>query len=283
MHACRVESIDNIHLLQLKVTFISGGYVDSCYQRPVVSALIQTAYFIVFQYLSCEYTTTSSTTARSSNMLRRPPTVLSLTAEDLKAYEDRHEAEAFKAALAAQKQTLTPSNTRQLSHINDHNNNNTNTTTTSSSSYEDISEANNGLDDDDDEDSYYPRRYRTIDNHEDDGDIYRNEVDASPSSNSGSVAAADADGEDQVMAELAPDELEARESSAAPVSRFGRRAGAGAATAAAAAAAAAITPTPGVTLAGRTYGGAAAVVTPEAPARQTRSRDERITGRGGRR
>lgn len=205
-------------------------------------------------------------------MLRRPPTVLSLTAEDLKAYEDRHEAEAFKAALAAQKQTLTP-NTRQPSHIN--NNDNTNTTTaTSSSSYEDISEANNGLDDDDDEDSYYPRRYRTIDNHEDDGDIYRNEVDASPSSNHSGSVAADVDGEDQVMTELAPDDLEARESSAAPASRFGRRAGA---------APAAITPTPGVTPAGRTYGGAAAVVTPEAPARQTRSRDERIIGRGGRR
>lgn len=203
-------------------------------------------------------------------MLRRPPTVLSLTAEDLKAYEDRHEAEAFKAALASQKQTLTP-NTRQPSHINDHNNNTNTTTATSSSSYEDISEANNGLDDDDDEDSYYPRRYRTIDNHEDDGDIYRNEVDASPSSNSGSVVADAEVEEDQVMAELAPDELEARESSAAPVSRFGRRAGA------------AITPTPGVTPAGRTYGGAAAVVTPEAPARQTRSRDERIIGRGGRR
>lgn len=211
-------------------------------------------------------------------MLRRPPTVLSLTAEDLKAYEDRHAAEAFKAALASQKQTLTP-NTRQPSHINDHNNNTNTTTATSSSSYEDISEANNGLDDDDDEDSYYPRRYRTIDNHEDDGDIYRNEVDVSPSSNSGSVVA-DAEGEeDQVMTELAPDDLEARESSAAPVSRFGRRAGA----AGASAAAAAITPTPGVTPAGRTYGGAAAVVTPEAPARQTRSRDERIIGRGGRR
>lgn len=198
-------------------------------------------------------------------MLRRPPTVLSLTADDLKAYEDRHEAEAFKAALEVQKQTLTP-NTRHPNQIN--NNTNTTTTTTSSSSYEDISEANNGLDDD--EDSYYPRRYRTIDN-EDDGDIYRNEVDASPSSNSASAAA---DGEDQVMTELAPEELEARESSAAPASRFGRRG--------AAAAAAAITPTPGVTPAGRAYG-AASVVTPEAPARQTRSRDERITGRGARR
>lgn len=200
-------------------------------------------------------------------MLRRPPTVLSLTAEDLKAYEDRHEAEAFKAALGAQKQTLTP-NTRQPNQIN--NNTNTTTTTTSSSSYEDISEANNdGLDDN--EDSYYPRRYRTIDN-DDDGDIYRNEVDASPSSNSASVAA---DGEDQVMTELDPEELETRESSAAPVARFGRRG-------AAAAVAAAVTPTPGMTSTGRAYG-ATSVVTPEAPARQTRSRDERITGRGARR
>ncbi|KAJ4394021.1 hypothetical protein N0V93_003238 [Gnomoniopsis smithogilvyi] len=191
-------------------------------------------------------------------MLRRPPTVLSLTAEDLKAYEDRHEAEAFKAALATQKQTLTP-NTRQP------NESATTTTATSSSSYEDTSEANNGPDED--EGSYYPRRYRTIDD-EDDGEIYRNEVDASPSSNSPSAAA---DGEDHVMTELAPDDLEARATSAAPVSRFGRRA-----------AAVAVTPTPGVAAAGRAYG-AASVATPEAPVRQTRSRDERITGRGARR
>lgn len=194
-------------------------------------------------------------------MLRRPPTVLSLTAEDLKAYEDRHEAEAFKAALAAQKQTLTPY-TRQP---NETNANTITTTTASSSSYEDMSEVNNGLDED--EDSYYPRRYRTIDD-EDDGEIYRNEVEASPSSNAPSAAA---DGEDHVMTELAPDDLEARETSAAPVSRFGRRA-----------AAAAVTPTPGAAAAGRAYG-AASVATPEAPARQTRSRDERIAGRGARR
>lgn len=190
-------------------------------------------------------------------MLRRPPTVLTLTAEDLKAYEDRHETEAFRMALAAQKQTVTP----RVHHPHD---TTTATTSLSSSSYEDISDSNNLPDED--EDSYYPRRFRTIDD-EDNGDIYRNEVEAS-SSNSTSAA----EGEDQVMAELAPDELEARESSAAaPVSRFGRRA-----------AAAAVTPTPGVATAGRTHG-AASVATPEAPARQTRSREERIVGRGGRR
>lgn len=196
-------------------------------------------------------------------MLRRPPTVLSLTAEDLKAYEDRHEAEVFKAALAAQKQTLTP-NTRQPNETVTADTNTTTTTTTSSSSYEDLSDANNGPDEE--EDSYCPRRYRTIDD-EDDGDIYRNEVEASPSSNPTSAA----DDEDHVMTELAPEELEAREMSTAPVATFGRRA-----------AAAAVTPTPGVTAAGRAYG-ATSTATPEAPARQTRSRDERITGRGSRR
>ncbi|KAJ4416217.1 hypothetical protein N0V82_006889 [Gnomoniopsis sp. IMI 355080] len=193
-------------------------------------------------------------------MLRRPPTVLSLTAEDLKAYEDRHEAEAFKAALAAQKQALTP-NTRQPNESVT----TTTTTTTSSSSDEDFSEANNGPDED--EDSYYPRRYRMIGD-EDDGEIYRNEVDRSPSSDSPSATA---EGEDHVMTELAPDDLEARETSGPPVSRFGRRA-----------AAAAVTPTPGIAAASRAYGGAS-VATPEAPARQTRSRDERIAGRGARR
>lgn len=188
-------------------------------------------------------------------MLRRPPTVLTLTAEDLKAYEDRHEAEAFKVALAAQKQALT----HKTHHPND-----TTTSSSSSSSYEDISDANNGPDDD--EDSYYPRRYRTIDD-QDDGEIYRNEVEASTNSNSTSAA----EGEDQVMTELAPEELEAREASAAPVSRFGRRA-----------AAAAVTPTPGGAAADRGRG-AASVATPEAPARQTRGREERILGRGGRR
>lgn len=193
-------------------------------------------------------------------MLRRPPTVLSLTAEDLKAYEDRHEAEAFKAALAAPKQTPT-SNTRKP----DETATATTTTTNSSSSYEDISEAHNGPDED--EDSYYPRRYRTIVD-EDDGDIYRNEVDRSPSSSSPSAAV---DGEDYVMTELAPDDVEARETSAAPLSRLGRRA-----------AAVAVTPTPGVAASGRAYG-AASMATPEAPARLTRSRDERIAGRGARR
>lgn len=151
------------------------------------------------------------------------------------------------------------------------------------------------------EDSYYPRRYRTIENPDEDAgpEIFLNEADVpdlpsdpfTSSSSRGSSTLAGANnhhhirnnnaGEDHVMTELTPEvllaarllELQGDSSVASfvhqpPVSRFGRRT-----------AAAAVTPTAG----GRGNGSTGAVATPEAPVRQTRSREERILGRGGRR
>lgn len=237
-------------------------------------------------------------------MLRRPPTVLTLTSEDLKAYEDRRDALRAQAhQQQIRRHHLQTPLAEQISR------------STSASSYEDVTDSTHHApaeedeeeddedveeEEDDEEDSYYPRRYRTIEDPDEDvgPQIFLNEADApdlpsdpftSSSGSGGSLVSAAANDhhqqhnsnaeEDHVMAELAPEDLpEARlqgDSSRSgsanphpqPVSRFGRRT-----------AAAAVTPT-----AGGRANGAAGVSTPEAPVRQTRSREERILGRGARR
>lgn len=253
-------------------------------------------------------------------MLRRPPTVLTLTSEDLKAYEDRRDAVLATKQQAHRHHHQTP----LAEHVS---------RSTSSSGYEDVSDSTlhrhhhqpgaenyrgeeeeeeeeeaEDEEEEEEEDSYYPRRYRTIENPDEDAgpEIFLNEVDAAglpydpfTSSSSGGSSASNHHHhlllhstssnsnvveEDQVMAELAPEDLpEARAARGEsiftssggdsarppPVSRFGRRT----------LAAAAVTPT----AAGRGGGGGGAMGTPEAPVRQTRSREERILGRGARR
>ncbi|KAJ0108937.1 hypothetical protein J7T55_005483 [Diaporthe amygdali] len=75
-------------------------------------------------------------------MLRRPPTVLTLTSEDVKAYEDRREAEAFQHATAAAQARRHQQLARNMSGMDI-------TGITTSSDEEDYSEQ---------EASYYPNR-----------------------------------------------------------------------------------------------------------------------------
>lgn len=164
-----------------------------------------------------------------NRMLRRPPTTLTLTSEDVKAYEDRREAEAFKHLSAVayqqhhahahqQRRQLPPPHNqlaRSLSGMDL-----TGITTSSSSDGE------GGAHDGDEDVSYYPSRYRPSatagdrEEEEDDEDeeIYRNEVDRSSSESERD----DSDGamvgergfgqhddvEDEVMRELDPADLD---------------------------------------------------------------------------
>lgn len=218
-------------------------------------------------------------------MLRRAPTVLTLTGEDLLAYENSKKDNGKPAPLASTTQPHPRSTHLQTPradhphHQQQHQQVNSDTSS-SSSSYEEVSENphhhhhHTAEDDDDQEEaSYFPRRYRTIEDMDENpgAQIYRNEVERQTGGDAMSDGASSGNTEDQVMAELAPEAV--RERDEEPPSRFGRR-GAAAATA--------VTPT--VASGGRAARGAGSgVATPEAPVRQTRSREERIMGRGGRR
>lgn len=104
-------------------------------------------------------------------MLRRPPTVLALTSEDVKAYEDHREAEAFQHATAAAQLRRQQQLARNMSGMDI-------TGITTSSDEEDYSEQ---------EASYYPNRtysqnarmsrQENIEGLPDEG-IYRNEGDS---------------------------------------------------------------------------------------------------------
>lgn len=164
-------------------------------------------------------------------MLRRAPTVLTLTSEDVKAYEDRREAETFKhmsatAAYQQQQQQQQHQHQRRAQHHAQ--------LARGMSGMELASSSPPPSSDDDggvefeDEASYYPSRYRhhghqqddddddDNNNQEDDDDdeiIYRNEVDRRSSGSDAALAAAaaavasEAGGEDEVMRELDPDDL----------------------------------------------------------------------------
>ena len=144
---------------------------------------------------------------RPFTMLRRPPTVLTLTSEDVKAYEDHREAEAFQHATAAAQLRRQQQLARNLSGMDI-------TGITTSSDEEDYSEQ---------EASYYPNRTYSqnarISREENidsppEGDIYRNEGDSDDyedASEGGSHAGEEEEAfvEDQDMAEAEQMDLDA--------------------------------------------------------------------------
>lgn len=267
-------------------------------------------------------------------MLRRPPTVLTLTSEDIKAYEDRREALAFKALTSASAQHRQPSHHphQQDHHLHHHHHHLAN----SMSGMDLTSSESNGpgedeYDDDpfDEDASYYPSRFRSAalggrpggEAEEEDSEIYRNAADRSDDSASSPeliTGALQGEEEDEVMGDDENDDVRAenyspnrlnrrqqqqqqpspppaparvtRGTSSRSMSRepqqsssdhrFARGRGGGGSQA--------VTPTMppagrGLFRAGQTAARDVAT-TPEAPARATRSRDERIGApRGGRR
>ncbi|KAI7786688.1 hypothetical protein LA080_002799 [Diaporthe eres] len=137
-------------------------------------------------------------------MLRRPPTVLTLTSEDVKAYEDHREAEAFQHATAAAQLRRQQQLARNMSGMDI-------TGITTSSDEEDYS---------DQEASYYPNRTysqnarisreENIGGPPDEG-IYRNEGDSDDydDASEGGQAGEDAFIEDEDMAEAEQMDLDA--------------------------------------------------------------------------
>lgn len=137
-------------------------------------------------------------------MLRRPPTVLTLTSEDVKAYEDHREAEAFQHATAAAHLRRQQQLSRNMSGMDI-------TGITTSSDDEDYSEQ---------EASYYPNRTNSqnprisreenIEGPLDEG-IYRNEEDPDDyaDASDGGLAREEAFIEDQYMAEAEQMDLDA--------------------------------------------------------------------------
>lgn len=137
-------------------------------------------------------------------MLRRPPTVLTLTSEDVKAYEDHREAEAFQHATAAAQLRRQQQLARNMSGMDI-------TGITTSSDEEDYSEQ---------EVSYYPNRTysqnarisreENIGGPPDEG-IYRNEGDSDDyeDASEGGQAGEEAFIEDEDMAEAEQMDLDA--------------------------------------------------------------------------
>lgn len=138
-------------------------------------------------------------------MLRRPPTVLTLTSEDVKAYEDHREAEAFQHATAAAQLRRQQQLARNMSGMDI-------TGITTSSDEEDYSEQ---------EASYYPNRTysqnprvsreENIEGPPDEG-IYRNEEDPDHSyedASESALAGEEAFIEHQYMAEAEQMDLDA--------------------------------------------------------------------------
>lgn len=138
-------------------------------------------------------------------MLRRPPTVLTLTSEDVKAYEDHREAEAFQHATAAAQLRRQQQLARNMSGMDI-------TGITTSSDEEDYSEQ---------EASYYPTRTysqnarisreENIEGPPDEG-IYRNEGDSDDyedASEGGQAGGEEAFVEDEDMAEAEHMDLDA--------------------------------------------------------------------------
>lgn len=137
-------------------------------------------------------------------MLRRPPTVLTLTSEDVKAYEDHREAEAFQHATAAAQLRRQQQLARNMSGMDI-------TGITTSSDEEDYSEQ---------EASYYPNRTysqnarisreENIEGLPDEG-IYRNEghSDDYEDASEGDQAGEEAFVEDEDMAEAEQMDLDA--------------------------------------------------------------------------
>lgn len=138
-------------------------------------------------------------------MLRRPPTVLTLTSEDVKAYEDHREAEAFQHATAAAQLRRQQQLSRNMSGMDI-------TGITTSSDDEDYSEQ---------EASYYPNRTysqnprtsrENIQGPLDEG-IYRNEEDPDDyeDASDGGLAQQEAFVEDHHMAEAGQMDLDAEQ------------------------------------------------------------------------